>query len=118
MRSRENIIREPAGLVPSGRGTNPNEELARALLGPVPGGKAGRKIRRRLSPVLGGRNRAGDRGRAPGLVKVREGRWLGSTAVRWDTRVEWRATKARPGSAKARNRARNKRARAARKAGR
>lgn len=99
-------MREKIGR-PRRGGTNRNEALAAELLSPVPGSRMARKIQRRQWPIMGGRARAGDRGRPPGRARDENGRVLG-----------WKAT-ARPKAAvKSSNRAANRAARASRKAGR
>ncbi len=108
MRARPNITREKAGLRPSGRGTNPSEALAAELLEAVRGGKPGRRLRRSLSPIMGGREGANDRGRPPATLGRRGSRSFS----------DWRATGRRPATVKAENRARNRQARRSRKAGR
>ena len=110
--------RSPAGLKPGPVGTNRSQARARELLTPAPGGRASRAIARRRWPALGGRAKAGDRGRAPGVIEVRRGREIVRSGRVEETRVEWSATRPRPWVVRASNRAAGKRARQARKAGR
>ena len=108
MRTRQSNTRKPAGLIPSGRGTNRNPARVDELLEAVRGGKPGRRLRRSLSPIMGGREGANDRGRSPATLGRRGARSFS----------DWRATGRRPATVKAENRARNRQARRSRKAGR
>lgn len=105
MRTRQSNTRHPAGLIPSGRGTNRNPALVAALLETVRGGKPGRRLRRSLSPIMGGRTGANDRGRPPATLGRRGKR----------SYSDWSATGRRPATVKAENRARNRQASSSRR---
>lgn len=110
-------MREKIGR-PRRGGTNRNEALAAELLSPVPGSRMARKIQRRQWPIMGGRARAGDRGRPPKVLEERRGRTVRGLGSEYESSLRWKATGRPQWRTRAENRARTKRQRAARKANR
>lgn len=83
--------------------------------GPV----TGRSLRRRLWPIMGGRSGAVDRGRAPGVPADESKRnRRGPRHAETGENYRWKATGRPPWVKRAENRARSRRSRQARRAGR